>query len=147
MSCTPGNFCTIWHVGSALGSLAVHGKHRALAPSGTNSETHQRGVQIAFVRGAPSLTCQVEAALVVLLPFIKRCNPAGPRDARSESKAKYLPILARTERAIYYLAIDEDAGLYELCEDNWGSHRTKFRAETLGALLAYAEQNYYLEVA
>jgi hypothetical protein len=121
----------------AVEALAVHNGEVGLHVNGYNRHTHQRVLQVALHRGVPELTQLVQAGLEKLLPFIKKCAPGYDQD----DQIKYVEVFEYTlsRRTSYSLAIDEEAGRFELRTS--GRH-VEHSAKSLAELLTYVERRH-----
>jgi hypothetical protein len=132
--------------GQALHELcpALNG-HNGLQVSGTNIHTNQRVLKVALLKGEPSLTQRVQAALEVVLPYI--VPHAYGRDPNV--KAKYLTVFERSlsEFGKFFIAIDESAGRYDLLCQRYSSQSVVYAGVSLAALLDYMEKNCYYKSA
>lgn len=122
-------------------------RHIAVTSSGMFAEEPlQSCVQVALMRGCPELTASVTRKLAELLPAVAF---HVPRKVRNEDTrpVKYIKLFEHTlsASASYYLAINEELGIYEVRSSRHGFERAMVKAENLEQLLKAAEDNFFYQ--
>jgi hypothetical protein len=136
------------YANAAIATLTTDPKYRSapgIAFGGCNLHTNQRVLQVALIKGLPSLTLKVQQALELLLPLVEPCQIG----AATDSFGKYVKIResSLSVNGSYYLLIDEGRGEFKLYCKRYGQADLLYSGKDLADLLTQVEDRYYAECA